>query len=116
MILSKGGSPNLYVCDIDGGHLKQLTHTREEDSSPCWSPDSREICFVCRTGRARLAKNQRQRRDGRAACMSAAFMGNLTSPDWSPDGSKIAFTSGSGNFTICVDARRGRRGAKIGCW
>ena len=25
MILSKGGSPNLYVSDLDGGRLKQLT-------------------------------------------------------------------------------------------
>jgi TolB protein len=101
MILSKSGSPNLYVCDIDGGNLKQLTHTREDDSSPCWSPDSREICFVCRSGRAGLQKISV---DGGAAVpvhVSGVY-GNLTSPDWSPDGSKIAFTSGSGNFSICV--------------
>src|ERR1035441_8017737 len=30
MILSKGGSPNLYVSDIDGSHLKQLTQTRDD--------------------------------------------------------------------------------------
>ena len=56
MILSKNGSPNLYVSDISGGNLRQLTMTRDEDSSPCWSPDSRSICFVCRSGRAVLQK------------------------------------------------------------
>jgi len=61
MILSKGGSPNLYVSALDGGGLKQLTRTREEDSSPCWSPDSRTICFVCRSGRARRGRHD----DGR---------------------------------------------------
>ena len=35
MILSKGGSPNVYVCNADGTDLKKLTST-SEDSSPCW--------------------------------------------------------------------------------
>jgi len=29
--------------DADGGNLKQLTHTREDESSPCWSPDGRTL-------------------------------------------------------------------------
>jgi len=41
MILSKGGSPNLYVSDRNGGNLQQLTRQRDEASSPTWSPDGR---------------------------------------------------------------------------
>jgi TolB protein len=112
MILSKGGSPNLYICDINGGHLKQLTHTRDEDSSPCWSPDSREICFVCRSGRAVL---QKIRIDGGQAnpMHVGGVFGNLTSPDWSPDGSKIAFTSGSRPFNIWVMPAAGGEAEKL---
>jgi TolB protein len=102
MILSKGGSPNLYVADINGGNLRQLTRTREEDSSPCWSPDSREICFVCRIGRPRLEKISI---DGGAATpmrLSGGVYGDITAPDWSPDGKQIAFTSGSRPFHIWV--------------
>jgi TolB protein len=120
MILSKGGSPNLYVDDINAGNLRQLTRTREEDSSPCWSPDSREICFVCRKGRAQLQVISAGGGQPRPLPVSGAF-GNMTSPDWSPDGKQIAFTSGSGSFTICVAPADGGEAEKLTagedpCW
>jgi dipeptidyl aminopeptidase/acylaminoacyl peptidase len=94
------------VCNLDGGGLKQLTRTRDEDSCPTWSPDSREICFVCRSGRAELQKISASGGPARAVRVAGVY-GNLTSPDWSPDGKWIAFTSGSGNFTICVAPAEG---------
>jgi TolB protein len=101
MILSRGGSPNLWVCDLHGGGLLQLTRTRDEDSCPCWSPDSREICFICRAGRARLQKISAAGGSSQTLRVAGVF-GNMTAPNWSPDGKQIAFTSGSGSFTICV--------------
>jgi TolB protein len=120
MILSKGGSPNLYVSAIDGGNLRELTRTREEDSSPCWSPDSRTICFACRSGRARLQTISVDGGQAQNLAVSGVF-GNLTSPDWSPDGKQIAFTSGSGNFSICVAPAGGGQAQKLvegedPCW
>jgi TolB protein len=101
MILSRSGSPNLWVCNLDGSGLKQLTRTRDEDSSPTWSPDSQQICFVCNSGRAELQKVSASGGPARAVRVAGVY-GNMTSPDWSPDGKLIAFTSGSRNFTICV--------------
>jgi TolB protein len=103
MILSKGGSPNLYVCDSNGGNLRQLTSGHDEASSPTWSPDGREICFVVRSGRAALWKISADGGTPRALRAGGPrIFGNLTSPDWSPDGKQIIFTCGSGNFNICV--------------
>jgi TolB protein len=120
MILSRGGSPNLWVCNLDGSGLLQLTSTRDEDSGPTWSPDSREICFVCRSGRAELQKVSAGGGPARAVRVAGVY-GNLTSPDWSPDGKWIAFTSGSGSFTICVTPAEGGDAQKLvagedPCW
>jgi TolB protein len=120
MILSKGGSPNLWVAGIDGTGLRQLTRTRDEDSSSCWSPDSRDICFVCHSGRAQLLVISASGGPARTIPVAGVY-GNLTSPDWSPDGKWIAFTSGSGNFTICVAPAGGGPAQKLvagedPCW
>jgi TolB protein len=122
MILSRSGNPNLWVCNLDGSGLKQLTRTRDEDSSPTWSPNSQEICFVCRSGRAELQKVSVNGGPARAVRVVGVY-GNMTAPDWSPDGKWIAFTSGSGsrNFTICVVPAEGGVAQKLvagedPCW
>ena len=101
MILSKSGSPDVWVCDADGSNLKQLTATPEDESSPCWSPDGQWICFATKINERRvLAKVPA----GGGAMQRIPTPGapNPTEPDWSPDGKWIAFTSQTGEFDICV--------------
>jgi len=119
MILSKGGSPNLYASDRSGGNLQQLTRERDEASSPTWSPDGREICYVVRSGRASLHKISAS--GGTSTLLRVGISGNLTSPDWSPDGKWIIFTSGSGSFTLWVVPAGGGEAEKLvagedPCW
>ena len=100
MILSKSGSPNVWVCNADGTDLKRLT-TSSEDSSPCWSPDGQWICFATKIAERRvLAKVPA----GGGAMQRIPTPGapNPTEPDWSPDGKWIAFTLQTGEFDICV--------------
>lgn len=101
MVLSKGGSPDIYVANADGSGLVQLTKTREDESSPCWSPDGRTICFVSRaSGRAGLYTVPAG--GGETRRLSTAGVSNATEPDWSPDGKTIVFTSLMGDFNICI--------------
>ena len=100
MILSKDGSPDIYVSNADGSDLKRLT-TGVEDSSPCWSPDGQWICFATKiAGRRLLAKVPAD--GGAIQVIHTAGAPNPTEPDWSPDGKWIAFTSQTSEFDICV--------------
>jgi TolB protein len=100
MILSKSGSPNVWVCDADGTGLKRVT-TGLEDSSPCWSPDGRWICFATKKAeRRRLGKVSAD--GGPVQYLNTTGAANPTEPDWSPDGKWIAFTRMAGDFDICV--------------
>ena len=100
MILSRSGSPDVWVCDADGSNLKQITRG-VEDSSPCWSPDGQWICFATKiNGRRLLAKVPAT--GGEVQVIHTTGAPNPTEPDWSPDGKWIAFTSQTGEFDICV--------------
>ena len=100
MVLSKSGSANIWACDADGSNLKQLT-TGVQDSSPCWSPDGKWVCFAMEiNGHRRLAKVPAG--GGTVQTLSTTGASNPTEPDWSPDGKWIAFTSQMGDFNICV--------------
>jgi TolB protein len=100
MILSKSGSPNVWVCNADGTDFKQLT-TGIEDSSPCWSPDGQWICFAAKINSRRvLAKVPAD--GGAVQRIPTPDAPNPTEPDWSPDGKWIAFTRQAGEFDICV--------------
>ncbi|MEO6182188.1 MAG: hypothetical protein ABIP71_03620 [Verrucomicrobiota bacterium] len=101
LILSKTGNTELFVCNADGTNLKQLTKTRDSESSPCWSPNGRTICYVSTSGRAALYKIDAD--GGQPQRISTAPVGgNITEPDWSPDGKTIVFTSQTGEFDICI--------------
>src|SRR6185503_13131183 len=103
---SKNGSPNVWVADTDGSKLKQLTTGRDGDSSPCWSPDSRTICYSSRaTGRSALYLVSAA--GGASRKLSVVGAPNATEPDWSPDGQTIVFTSQMGAFQLCTVPARG---------
>lgn len=102
MILSKDGSPNVYVSRLDGAGLARLTDNRQGDSSPCWSPDGTTICYSSRASGPSLLYTV-SAGGGSPRKLKLAGVSNATEPDWSPDGRTIVFTTQSGgSFEICV--------------
>jgi len=106
MILSKSGSPDVYVCDADGSNLKRLTSTREDESSPCWSPDSQWICFATKL-KERRALCKVPASGGEIQRIPTVGVLNPTEPEWSPDSKWIVFTSMMGGFEICTVPSQG---------
>jgi TolB protein len=102
MILSKAGSPDLWVCNIDGSDLRQLTKTREDESSPCWSPNGDRICYASRPNERRglfLISAS----GGQPTRLNTGGYPNPSEPDWSPDGRTIIYTSQrSGGFDLAI--------------
>ena len=78
---------DIYVVDIAGKNLRQLTEDPAQDLYPAWSPDGQWIAFWSnRDGGNAIylmdadGANPERLADGR-------------SPEWSPDGQQIAFVS-----------------------
>jgi len=103
MVLSKAGSPDIWVGSATGTGLRRLTTTKEAESSPCWSPDGRWICFASRAS-SRTALYKIPANGGAMSRIRTIGAFNATEPDWSPDGKAIVFTTmrGGGVFEICI--------------
>lgn len=106
MILSKDGATDLYVANSDGSDLRRLTKSREDESSPCWSPDGQWICFAAKVNERRsLFKIPAA--GGTMQRITTAGVSSPTEPDWSPDGKWIVFTRQARDFEICVVPAQG---------
>lgn len=101
MILNKDGWTDLYVSNLDGTDVKRLTKSPQDESSPCWSPDGRWICFAAKPREHRVLCKV-PAAGGAIQVIRTAGVSSPTEPDWSPDGKWIAFTSQMGDFQICV--------------
>jgi TolB protein len=106
MILSKDGWTDLYVGNSDGTGLKRLTKSREDESSPCWSPDGKWICFAAKL-KERRSLCKISPAGGEIQRIPTTGVLNPTEPDWSPDGKWIVFTAMMGGFEICVVPSQG---------
>jgi len=112
MILSKDGWMDLYVANADGTNLKRLTKTKEDESSPCWSPDGQWICFAGKIKERRtLCKIPAA--GGAVQAISVGGLPSPSEPDWSPDGKWIAFTVQRGDFEICVVSADGKGATEL---
>jgi Tol biopolymer transport system component len=97
------GYPQIFVKNVDGSGVQQLTFGEgpgSSRSSPDWSPDGTKIAF---TGPGPGTDIYVMNADG---SNQTRLLNSVTrsgwDPSWSPDGTKIAFTSsiGGGNSDI----------------
>jgi dipeptidyl aminopeptidase/acylaminoacyl peptidase len=82
---------NLWIVDVAGQRIRELTHGDWSDSSPVWSPDGEKIAFISdRDGTRQIHVMWLDTREVAQLTHLTEGAGNLK---WSPDGKHIAFTS-----------------------
>jgi dipeptidyl aminopeptidase/acylaminoacyl peptidase len=93
--------PDIFVMDVDGGNVTNLTQRDEMELYPAWSPDGTEIAFAgVREGGWEILK------------MTPSGQGELIltgdgldafdfAPEWSPDSSKLVFMKQSQALGCC---------------
>jgi Tol biopolymer transport system component len=94
-----GGLDEIFVMDIEGGEIQQLTFSPISGGSPAWSPSGDQIAFDSLSG-AIFFMNA----DGDAIhhTPAPAGFGMYRGPVWSPDGSQLAFWTVGGPKGIGV--------------
>ncbi|HYU38275.1 MAG TPA: tetratricopeptide repeat protein, partial [Acidimicrobiia bacterium] len=90
--------PDIYVINVDGTGLRNLTNHPARDLQPAWSPDGSRIAFLSnRDGRPEVyVMNADGTGPVRLTVNAQSSEGTPRwnpSPAWSPDGTKIAFAS-----------------------
>lgn len=86
-----GTNSEIFVADIDGGHLRNLTNNPTFDGWPAWSPDGKRIAFAA--NRNGVYQVFVMNADGSDVRLVANTEGRATAPKWSPDGKSIYFTN-----------------------
>jgi len=87
----KAGNAEIYIRNMETGREKRVTFNRTIDTSPCWSPNGKEIAFVSqRSGIPRVYIMDNEGANVRCITYDGT---HFDSPSWSPDGSRIAYVS-----------------------
>ena len=92
MILNRNGQIDLYMRPIDNfNKLTKLINGKALESSPCWSPDGKKLCFVSdgKNGRPSLFITA-PFAGGKPAEISGLVGSERLSPSWSAD-NRIAY-------------------------
>ena len=101
MSLQQGGNANLFVMDLRSKQTTRLTDTPAIDTSPCYSPDGRFICFE--SDRGGSPQIYVMPASGGAAQRISFGEGSHSTPVWSPRGDYISFTGqAGGQFAIGI--------------
>lgn len=84
------GDADIYLMDLDGGNLTQITSSSAHDLYPSWSPDGKRIVYQTNDGDQEITIIDIS---SKKVTMVTGNDCNDWAPVWSPDGNWLAFYS-----------------------
>ncbi len=91
------GIPQIYLMNVDGTGMTQVTNLQDGACQPSWSPDGTRMVFTspCRSNRERYPGSSLWivNADGSGLTPLPTAPGGDFDPAWSPDGKRVAFAS-----------------------
>ena len=91
--VEQSDSFEIYIMDLDGSNVLQLTTNDLLDKSPTWSPNGQQLAYVS-DNELHLINSDGS--NPRRITDKNEF--TIRSPVWLPDGQQIAFVSGASNL------------------
>jgi dipeptidyl aminopeptidase/acylaminoacyl peptidase len=88
--LNDRSNSSLWITDLEGKRVRELTSGDWRDSSPVWSPDGRKVAFI--SDRDGTSQIHVMWLDTREVAQLTHVENSPSSLIWSPDGKKLAFT------------------------
>src|SRR5262249_13015480 len=98
-VSDKTGREEVWVCDEEGGSLKQISDSDSQKGQLTWAPDSKAILY---TGTdKRLSKYDFT--TGKTTVLASGEVigfggGAVTNPQWSPDSKWVSYTKAQSNL------------------
>lgn len=100
----RAGLPQVFLANVDGTGIRQLTTMTDGACQPSWSPDGQQMVFTspCRDDQDRYpgASLWLIQADGSGLTSLPTVPGGDFDPAWSPDGTRIAFASLRDNSNV----------------
>jgi dipeptidyl aminopeptidase/acylaminoacyl peptidase len=88
-------SSHIWTVDLDGSNERQITSSRDSESSPKFSPDGRYLSFTSsRPGKARGNQVWLLDRSGGEAFQLTDVKGRLQGYEWAPDSKRLTLVVG----------------------
>ncbi len=88
---SMDGNTEIYIRNMDTGHIKRLTFNKIVDVAPSWSSNGREIAFTSeRSGNPNIYIMDAEGANIRRVTHEGTYH---DSPAWSPDSTRLAYVS-----------------------